>query len=176
MALLRAVGVPCRLHAFTIDRGIQRGAIPVWLLPVVPRELLHTWVEVRLGDRWTTLEGFILDQPYLAAVQRRFAGCTGPFRGYAVATPNLADPGVAWSGGDTYIQRDGILRDLGTYDTPDDFYREHHTNARGPKRLLYGLVVRHLMNRNVRRIRRGLTPATRGEEPPEGRPLAREHC
>jgi len=28
MALLRGVGVPCRFHGFTIDKGLQRGVVP----------------------------------------------------------------------------------------------------------------------------------------------------
>jgi len=36
MALLRAVGIPCRFHGFTIDKALQKGAITgfaYWLAP-----------------------------------------------------------------------------------------------------------------------------------------------
>ncbi|MFO1225456.1 transglutaminase-like domain-containing protein [Roseateles sp.] len=155
MALLRGVGVPCRFHGFTIDKALQRGAITGLAYVLAPRSIIHSWVEVEFEGRWVNLEGFILDAPYLTALQRRFAGHSGPFCGFGAATPNLQAPGVDWCGQDTYIQRDGINHDFGVFDTPDDFYARHGTNLAGPKRWLYQHLVRHLMNGNVARLRRG---------------------
>ena len=41
MALLRGVGVPCRFHGFTIDKGLQRGVVPELVYPIAPRNILH---------------------------------------------------------------------------------------------------------------------------------------
>jgi hypothetical protein len=153
MALLRAVDVPCRFHGFTIDKALQKGAITGLWYRLAPRSILHSWVEVRFEGRWVNLEGFILDKPYLAALQRRFADRTGPFCGFGAATPDLRTPPVEWLGDDTYIQRDGINHDFGVFETPDAFYARHGTNLSGPKRWLFVHVVRHLMNRNLGRIR-----------------------
>jgi len=156
MALLRALGVPCRLHGFTIDKRLQRGAVTGLFYALAPREILHSWVEVELGGRWINLEGFILDRPYLSALQARFS-CAGDFCGYGVATDDFRAPPVEWTGGDTYIQHKGIVRDLGVFDDPDAFYARHGTNLAGWKRRLFERVVRHAMNRNVARIRDGST-------------------
>ncbi len=153
MALLRAVGLPCRFHGFTIDKTLQRGAITGVAYLLAPRSIIHSWVEVWFDGRWINLEGFILDKPYLSALQKRFAGVQGPFCGYGAATPDLQNPGVDWRGTDTYIQRDGINHDCGIFDTPDAFYAAHGTNLKGPKRWIYQNVVRHAMNRNVSTIR-----------------------
>jgi hypothetical protein len=153
MALLRAVGVPCRFHGFTIDKALQEGAVTGLWYRLAPRSILHSWVEVYFDGRWVNLEGFILDNRYLAALQSRFAGRAGPFCGFGVATPDLQNPPVNWDGRDTYIQRDGIDHDLGVFDTPDRFYERHCTNLVGPKRWFYVYLVRHLMNRNVESIR-----------------------
>jgi len=153
MALLRALGIPCRLRAFTIDKRLQKGAMTAFVYLMVPREILHTWVEVDLHGRWVVLEGVILDAQYLRAVQSRFSNCRHAFLGYAVATECLAEPAVQWSGGDTYIQREGIARELGLYDSPDDFYREHRTNLRGVKGWLYRHFFYRALNDNVRQIR-----------------------
>jgi hypothetical protein len=153
MALLRAVGVPCRFHGFTIDKALQKGAVTGLWYRLAPRSIIHSWVEVSFDGRWVNLEGFILDKPYLSALQRRFADQSGPFCGFGAATPDLRKPPVDWVGEDTYIQRDGINHDFGLYDTPDDFYARHGTNLRGPKRWLYVNLVRHLMNRNLELIR-----------------------
>lgn len=153
MALLRAVGVPCRFHGFTINKTLQKGAITGLAYLLAPRSIIHSWVEVWYGERWVQLEGFILDRRYLTALQRRFAQHRGPFCGYGVATPDLKSPPIEWCGNDTYIQRDGINHDYGLFDTPDAFYAKHGVNASGWKKLLYQNVVRHWMNRNVTIIR-----------------------
>ena len=153
MALLRGSGIPCRLHGFTIDKALQNGAVtgPAYLL--APRSILHSWVEVHYAGRWVNLEGFILDRAYLQRLQQRFAGHEGAFCGFGAATPDLQNPPVVWQGTDTYIQKDGINRDFGVFDSPDEFYARHGTNLGGFKRWLFQHVVRQRMNRNVARIR-----------------------
>lgn len=153
MALLRAAGIPCRFHGFTIDKALQKGAITGIAYRLAPRDILHSWVEVWFGERWVNLEGFILDKAYLARLQRRFAAHQGPFCGFGAATPDLQNPPVDWKGTDTYIQKDGINRDLGVYDDPDAFYAQHGTNLGGVKRWLFQKVVRRWMNANVAAIR-----------------------
>ncbi|ASP39575.1 transglutaminase [Bacterioplanes sanyensis] len=159
MALLRALGIPCRLHGFTIFNRLQQGAIPTWLMPFVPERIVHSWVEVLYQQRWINLEGYIIDQRYLNQIQHRFAkqgggegeNCTA-FSGYGIATTCLAEPNINWQGEDTYIQRQGIADDYGIFAHPDDFYRQHR-NLTGVKRWFYCYALRHVLNRNVRRIR-----------------------
>lgn len=107
------------------------------------------------GTRWARLEGFILDQTYLIALQQRFAEHRGAFCGYGAATPDLQCPQVDWDGGDTFIQKDGINQDFGVFDNPDDFYARHGVNVKGVKRWLFQHLIRHQMNGNVARVRRG---------------------
>jgi transglutaminase-like putative cysteine protease len=152
MALLRAVGIPCRFHGFTIDKPLQKGAITGLAYWLAPQRIIHSWVEVSLEGRWIALDGFILDEPYLASLQRRFPQARR-FCGYGAATPDLSAPGVEWRGQDTYIQKEGIADDFGVFDSPDAFYARHGSNLSGLKRWLYRRVIRHAMNRNVARIR-----------------------
>ena len=152
MALLRAVGIACRFHGFTIDKPLQKGAITGLAYVLAPRRIIHSWVEVAFEGRWVNLEGFILDAPYLTSLQRRFPG-RQRFCGYGAATPDLSAPGVEWRGQDTYIQKDGIADDFGVFDSPDEFYARHGSNLSGLKRWLYTRVIRHRMNAQVRRIR-----------------------
>ena len=154
MALLRALQIPCRFHGFTIEQSLQKGAIPTWLMPLAPKYIIHSWVEVWFEQRWINLEGFILDQAYLSAVQQKFLDQQGSFCGFGVADDCLASPCVNWVGKDTYIQRNGIHDDFGIFDDPDSFYAKHGTNLRGIKRWLYVYCMRHVINANVRRIRK----------------------
>ena len=79
MALLRACDIPCRIHGFTIYKKLQRGAMTGIVYHSAPKNILHSWVEVYLENRWYELEGFILDKAYLKQLQNRFTKCTGPF-------------------------------------------------------------------------------------------------
>ena len=156
MALLRAVGVPCRFHGFTIHKALQKGAITGLAYLLAPRSIVHSWVEVAVDgvpdSRWLNLEGFILDAAYLGRLQQRFAGARA-FCGYGAATPDLMSPGVDWCGRDTYIQKDGINHDFGVFDSPDAFFARHGSNLSGWRRWLFRHVVRQRMNRNVQRLR-----------------------
>lgn len=153
MALLRALNIPCRLHGFTIEQSLQKGAIPPLIFHLAPKYILHSWVEVYFDGRWVNLEGFILDARYLSAIQTRFGADTDTFCGYGVSTLCLSSPPVNWTGSDTYIQKEGIHDDFGVFNTPDEFYAKHGTNLTGFKRWLYTKVFRHIINWNVARIR-----------------------
>lgn len=163
MALLRGLGIPCRLHGFTIRKSLQRGVVPELVYRIAPDDILHSWVEVLHKGEWLELEGFILDAPYLSRLQERFAATGGSLCAYGAGTANLADPRVAWRGRSTYIQRTGINRDLGLFDTPDAFYAAHRQDLPPWKERLYRFFIRHWMNWRVRGIRRGRIPAIPAE-------------
>ena len=165
MAVLRAVGVPCRFHGATIDKRLQKGVVEGALYRMAPRNILHSWTGVWFDDRWVDLEGVILDADYLAGLRNTVAS-TGSFLGYGAGTDDIADPPVAWVGADTAIQKTGVNGDFGTFDDPDDFYRAHGTNLTGVRKFLYQRIVRHVMNRRVASIRGcAITPAVRRPRP-----------
>ena len=161
MALLRGVGIRCRLHGFTIHKALQRGVVPELVYPLAPSEILHSWVEVETEEGWINLEGFILDAPFLQSLQKEFSE-TESLCGYGAGTDCLSAPPVSWNGGSTYIQKTGIVRDFGTFDAPDDFYLKYSQNFGFARDFLYRHVIRHWMNARVRRIRRGMLPKVPG--------------
>ncbi len=160
MALLRAVDIPARHHAFTIFNELQRGAIPGYLFAITPERIIHSWVEVELEGRWINLEGYIIDKQYLQKVQASFADQCENFSGYGISTKCLSNPQVEWSGEDTYIQKEGIADDYGVYTQPDDFYRKQESNLSGIKKILFRYAFRHLMNLNVNKIRANGVPSS----------------
>jgi hypothetical protein len=159
MALLRSVGIRCRFHGFTIDKKLQRGAVTGVAYRLAPKNIIHSWVEVFYDGKWVNLEGFILDAGYLEGVRCLFPDAEGAFCAYAIGTPDIQNPPVAWKGTDTYIQKTGINHDYGIFDSPDAFYAKHGSNLSGPRRILYAYVVRHLMNARIARIRQICPPA-----------------
>ena len=153
MALLRACDIPCRVHGFTIDKKLQKGAMTGLVYLMAPRNVFHSWVEVLLEGQWYELEAFILDRGYLEKLQQANRECVGAFCGYGVAVKDFRNPVIDFDRNNTYIQSEGINRDFGVYDCPDDLLKEHHQEMSPVKAFMYRNLGRHLMNRNVRRIR-----------------------
>ena len=134
MAILRACNIPCRVHGFTIDKKLQKGAMTGVVYKNAPQNVFHSWVEVYFEDRWYELEAFILDKKYLAV-------------------KDFKNPIIDFDRNNTYIQSEGINQDFGVYDSPDDLLKEHHQEMSAIKAFLYKHFGRHLMNRNVKKIR-----------------------
>lgn len=45
MAILRACNIPCRVHGFTIDKKLQKGAMTGVVYKNAPQNVFHSWVE-----------------------------------------------------------------------------------------------------------------------------------
>lgn len=153
MALLRAVNIPNRIHGFTIEKSLQKGAIKGLWYKLAPENILHSWVEVKLDNQWYFLEGVILDEPYLKALQNKFSDRESSFCGYGAFTEDFFNPTVEFNKNHTFIQNEGINQDFGLFDDPDTFYKNHKQKLSFLKRLVYIYIVRHMMNRNVNSIR-----------------------
>ncbi|WP_230655920.1 transglutaminase-like domain-containing protein [Psychrobacter sp. I-STPA10] len=156
MALLRGVGIKNRLHGFTIDKALQKGAISGIWYQFSPKNILHSWVEVNIDGRWYSLEGVILDKKYLVALQNKFADCKTTFCGFGAYTDNFKNPNIDWNLNDTYIQDKGINQDFGLFATPDEFYKQYQQKLNPFKQWVYRNIVRQQMNKNVRKIRERL--------------------
>ena len=153
MALLRAVGVPCRFHGATIHKALQKGVMKGLVYAVAPESILHGYAEVFFDGAFRALEGVILDTRYLDGLRSRFPNEKGAFLGYGAGTPNLASPDNEWRGESTYIQQTGVNADFGVYPTPDAFYAAHGTNLRGIRAFMFRTWVRAALNREVAAIR-----------------------
>lgn len=153
MALLRAVGIPCRIHAFTINKKLQKGAMTGFVYKNAPEDIFHSWVEVWYNNTWYELEAFILDKKYLENLQKKFSECNGAFCGYGVAVKDFKNPVIDWNVNNTYIQKEGISQDFGIYESPDEMYLKHKQNISKIKEIIFKFIGRKLMNRNVNKIR-----------------------
>lgn len=155
MTLLRATNIPNRIHGFTIDKALQKGAITgIWYL-LSPRNILHSWVEVLVNEQWYFLEGVILDKPYLTSLQERNSPCKTTFCGYGAFTDNFGNPPIDWELNHTFIQEKGINQDFGVFSTPDAFYALHQQKLNALEKFIFQNMVRHMMNKNVEGIRTG---------------------
>ncbi|MBD5465937.1 MAG: transglutaminase domain-containing protein [Lachnospiraceae bacterium] len=154
MALLRGVGIPCRLHGFEVSKNFQRGVTSALISLLAPKTIVHTWAEVYYQEKWIVLEGVITDQAYLSALKKTYGEVTGEFRKYAVATKNLKELSVEWKGEHTFVQSQAIVCDYGIFQSPDEFFQQHGQHFHWINRFLYTHFGRKIMTRNVDKVRR----------------------
>lgn len=154
MALLRGLGIPCRLHGTEVSKYFQRGATNALINALAPETITHTWAEVLYNGQWLTLEGVITDKAYVQAVKKQYPNVTGPFQKYAIAVPDLQTLDVSWRGEPTFVQREALVKDYGTWDSPDAFFAVHPQTWSKLKNFAYVHLGRKMMNTNVTRMRR----------------------
>lgn len=155
MALLRAVGIPCRLHGAKVTKVFQRSLMPKIMARLAPSHILHTWVEVYYNGEWLSLEGVITDKAYISGLRQMLPDYKGEFFDYAVAVKDFSNLKIDWTGKSTAIQQQAIQVDLGIYDSPDEFYAEYKQDYRGMKKFMYENIGRIIMTNKVAKIRRG---------------------
>ncbi len=154
MALLRAVGVPCRLHGTKVTKVFQRSLMPKIMAKLAPPLIVHTWAEVYYNGEWLSLEGVITDKKYVSGLQKMFPDCKGKFFDYAVAVKDFNNLQIDWKGENTTVQQQAVVKDLGVFDTPDDFYAKYKQEYRGIKKFMYENIGRKIMTKKVAKIRR----------------------
>lgn len=156
-SLLRAVGVPCRLHGSKVTKEFQRGLMPKLMAKLAPPLILHTWAEVLYDDEWLSLEGVITDKIYLSGLRALFPEQRGRFFDYAVAVDDFSELKVDWRGKATAIQQAAVVEDLGVFDSPDAVYARYSQEYRGGKKFMYENIGRGIMNKRVSDVRKRAT-------------------
>ncbi len=153
MALLRAVGVPCRFHAMTIRKIIFRGLLPSFSYMLVTKHPYHAWVEVLHNHKWLEMEGHIVDRAYLQKLQEKFPDYMGSFYGYGMAVLNFRNPENRWNENSTYIQHKAIEKELGTFNTPDAFFSHFPDSDDYTQSFQYRAFIRGQLNRSIQAVR-----------------------
>ncbi len=156
MALLRAVGIPCRLHGSKVTKVFQRRLMPKFMARLAPPLIVHTWSEVYYNGEWLSLEGVITDKAYISGLQKMFPEHVGKFFEYAVAVKDFNNLQIDWNGESTTVQQQAVVEDLGVFDSPDEFYSRYKQEYRGLKKFAYENIGRKIMTNKVAKIRRHL--------------------
>ncbi|MBN3526802.1 transglutaminase-like domain-containing protein [Paenibacillus apiarius] len=138
MALLRGVGIPCRIHGFYIDKQMQRGALTGTIYLFAPQKIVHAWTEVYFNNEWQALEGVIIDDSYLERVKDRLCSVNGGYIGFGISVKSKERINLCWQGQSTYVQSFSITEDLGYYDHPDEFFVKYNNTK--------GFLIKSLFN------------------------------
>lgn len=156
MALLRGVGIPCRIHGFEVSKDFQRGATTALIAAFAPNRIIHTWAEVCYDGQWLALEGVITDKKYFDAVKAKHKEINKEFMRYAIATDDLKNLSIDWNGNSTYVQSAAVVTDFGTFASPDEFFGKHRQYWNKAKNFMYVHFGRKIMNYNVSKVRNSL--------------------
>jgi len=154
MALLRAVGIPCRLRAAMISKVIHRGLLGEVSLLFSPRHLHHAWVEAQYQDHWIEIGGHIIDRPYLEKLQQKFTNFIGSFYGYGIAVSHFRNPPISWEKEETEIQSKAIRENLHTFNDPDAFFSAYPEAERRTHGMTYRMILRPRLNHSIQKLRR----------------------
>lgn len=147
MALLRAVGIPCRIHGFLIDKKMQKGALTGITYKLAPNKIVHAWTEVYFQDNWIVLEGVIIDDSYLKQVKNRLCSFNEGYIGYGISVKDKENINLCWTGKSVYIQSFSITDDLGIFDNPDDLFRKYNNKSGKIKQFMFNRIRKKINKR-----------------------------
>ena len=120
IALFRAAGLESYQHFVTIPKDILKDAIPPNRYWLVPAELYHSYVDVKVEGKWCMIDSFIVDTSLLKGAQARLAQENRSL-GYGVR----ADSVNVWDGQcDAFSQFDKnmMIEDYGRIDDLEAYF------------------------------------------------------
>jgi hypothetical protein len=121
VALFRAAGLESFLHFVALPKRILNGALPASRFWMIPAELSHSYVEVKVAGVWCAIDSHILDTPLLEAARERLLQ-EGRLLGYG-ARVNSTN---VWDGqSDAFSQFDPglMIEDHGRVDDLEAYFR-----------------------------------------------------
>lgn len=155
LALLRAVGIPCRLRAGTVSRVLYRGLLPPIQYRLVDKTIYHSFGELYFDNRWIPIGGHIIDHIYLKKLQAKFPDHMGTFLGYGIAVVHFRNPPVTWEEDETAIQSKALRQDLGVFDDPDSFFKKYPKARNNSQKCIYKNIIMPSLNKAIIQLRDG---------------------
>ena len=122
VALFRAVGLESYQHFVVIPKDILKDAVPPSRYWMMPAELSHSYVEVKVEGRWCMIDSFIVDTPLLKGAQAKLAHEKRAL-GYGVRSGSIN----VWDGhSDAFSQfdRNLMIEDHGRIDDLEAYFND----------------------------------------------------
>lgn len=149
MALLRAVGIPSRMHSVLAKRDVLQGLIPNFVYKKMVPLVSHFWCECYLDGTWISCES-MLDKPLYENLLK-----TEKIRKDQIPT-------IDWDGKtDLILLKPWIVVDRGFVTSYDEIYQwllGHRKEEGLPPKLiekLFGWVIYPWMGRFTEKVRKG---------------------
>jgi transglutaminase-like putative cysteine protease len=167
LALCRALGIPARQHFSTIKKDIQRGLFTGLAYQLMPAQISHSWLEVKVDGSWRKLDSHINDEPFYESGKKALRARHWD-TGYSIANRGDESSAAFNLDKEAFAQMDAVLEDHGVWDEPGDYYASpKYRNRPGfLSLLLYRLLIGSI-NKRVEGLRHGATesmPAHRASQ------------
>jgi len=153
MAILRAVGIPCRFHAMMISKVIFRGLLSGIPYRIADKHPFRACVELQDKGKWYALEGYIIDRAYMQKLQQRFPNQKTSFYGYGIAVMDFKNPENKGIFNQKFGKNKAMEEDLGAFPTPDAFFTEVPRAESYAKDLRYKAIICGSLNRSIQKMR-----------------------
>ena len=121
VALFRAAGLEGHQHFVVIPKEILKGAIPASRYWMIPAELSHSYVEVKVEGTWCAIDSYIVDTALLRAAQARLAK-EGRSLGYGVRV-NSTNVWDGQSNAFSQFDQGMMIEDHGRVDDLEAYFR-----------------------------------------------------
>ena len=122
VALFRAVGLESYQHFVVLPKDILKDAMPANRYWMIPAELSHSYVDVRVEGHWYAIDSFIVDTPLMLGAQALLAA-----EGRDLGFGTLCDATNVWDGqSDAFSQFDARMmkEDHGRVDDLEAYFRD----------------------------------------------------
>lgn len=156
LALCKAVGIESRVHFSLIDKEIQRGLIKGLFYWIIPQKISHSWLEVKLDNKWFPIDSYINDNEYYIVAKNKLRE-RGWNTGYSIACSKNESSIELDFNNEQFVQMDAVTDDHGVYDDPVDYYKspKYKNRPNALKLFVYKIFIRSVNNR-VKKIRYSL--------------------
>ena len=153
LALCKVVDIPARIHFSLIKKEIQRGLFAGIGYVLLPSLLSHSWLEVKIDQRWVGIDSFINDLMFFQAGKTALKE-KGWTTGYSISCASgdcSAEFNIEKEG---FVQMDAVVTDHGVWNDPSEYYRtDAYRNRPNPVKMLFYRLMIKRVNRRVARMR-----------------------
>ena len=158
LALCKAIGIEARVHFSLIDKKIHRGLITGLFFWIIPKTISHSWLEVRVNNKWVKIDSYINDKEFYTVGKKKL-GERGWNTGYSIASSKNESSAELDFNNEQFVQMDAITGDHGIYDDPMDYYRssQYKNRPNALTLLIYKIFIRGV-NEKVKKMRYSYTP------------------
>lgn len=151
--LCKAAGIESRIHFSGIHKAIQSGLFKGLAYFLIDDEISHSWVEVKIEDKWYSIDNYINDNKFYkngkALLKRE-----GKTLGYSIACTSGTSSSELNMYDEKFVQMDAVTTDHGTYDDPNEYFSSNNykNNPSPLKMWLYRRVIKKV-NKRIKEIR-----------------------